>query len=225
MIPPHMQGTPAPNRKQEKGDVKQKKPSRFWTEYYAAGFLLIMVVFLLAAYLVLNPLIVQYKTLSASVAGAATQLVDERAYLESLQRSIVAANAIPPETLEDVDEALPRNPDIPKLLQMIAMITQEQGVQLNGITFALSPGGGAVAGVDRVDMDINIVSSGYAQTRMLLDALEHNLRLFDIDSITLSAGSGSQDQSLRLRTYNLAQPAALSPEQIQLLPGSDGLIP
>jgi hypothetical protein len=201
---------PGMNASSEEKDLSvevKKAPSKIWTEYFGALFLFIIAIFILVAFFVLHPLIIQYKKITGTVAATATQLTDEQGYLDSLHRSIAAAQSIPPNTLADIDEALPREAGIPKLLTMMPLIAQQQHVSLNSISFAPSPGGGP-QGSDTVDIDISFPTTGYTQTRQMLEALEYNLRLFDIDSITIAGGSSQdQTQDIRIRTYNLPPPA------------------
>ena len=62
-------------------------------------------------------------------------LDDERGFLESLDRSIATAEEIPESTLIRVDEALPRDIEIPKLLASIALITKQNNIELSNIQF------------------------------------------------------------------------------------------
>lgn len=173
-----------------------KPPSRLWTEYYGAIFLLLTGAFLTAGFLFLRPLILEYRGIGGTITATSEQLRDENEYLESLQRSIEAARSIPEQTLDDVNEALPRDMSIPKLLQILAEIAQQNGVQLNSVQFSEPRLGdsstGLFSAVQAMDINLGLQSSGYAYTRRFLDTLEHSLRLFDVQTITVAATNGSE---------------------------------
>ncbi|MEN9557950.1 MAG: Pilus assembly protein PilO [Candidatus Parcubacteria bacterium] len=197
-------------------EAAEKKPSRLFTVYYGPLFLLLVSIALVVGYIVLRPLMLEYKTLTGTVASAATLFTDEQTYLESLQRSIAAAQSIPESALADINEALPMQPDIPKLLQMLAAIAEQNRISLNSVQFTPPrdtsiemPRAGLPAGspmLQEVGVSMSLASPGYAATRQFLDALERNLRIFDVDTIMVSASDAQSEQtySVQLRTYVLS---------------------
>lgn len=193
----------------------KKAPSSVWTEYYGAVFLLLVTVFIAVGSLLLRPRVIEYRRLGGAIQSAAALVSDERGYLESLQASIGAAQSIPPETLENVEEALPRSPGVPKMLQMLALFAEEYGATLSGIQFTSGGSDEPVTAIatDPVAMEINISVSlaGYSGLRRFLAGVERNMRIFDLKGITVSAvgeeGSGRQSYSFQLTTYFLPAPA------------------
>jgi hypothetical protein len=184
--------------------VLRKPPLKIWTEYYAVSFLLLVGAFLTIGLLVLKPLIIRYREFGGQIATAATQLTDERAYLESLQRSIDAAQKIPTDTLEKVEEALPHGADVPKLLVILSRLAQKHGVELNSVQFSVSSGGGLE--VDEIGIGMDIASPDYFTTRAYLDTLERNLQILDLQSISVSPASGQGQKTtypIVLKTYAL----------------------
>lgn len=190
------------------GDLPGRKPpSKLFVEYYAVLFLALVTAFLFAGFFLLRPLIFEYRKLQGTLQSTATLVSDERGYLESLQQSVTAAQSIPPETLADVEEALPREPGIPKLLQMLSLLAEQNDVPLNSVQFTTSKTQSTEGStIESTDIGISVSSKGYAGTRRYLDALEHNLRIFDLGAVTFSPGVGDASSwaySLQLRTYAL----------------------
>lgn len=186
--------------------IVRKAPSKFWTEYYAVAFILLVGAFLTVGLLILQPLLVRYRQINGEIVTASTVLADERSYLESLQRSIFAAQEIPPETLEKVEEALPRGVDIPKLLVVLSRVAKQNGVSLNSVQFGV----GAGDDLTQVNIGMNISAADYLTLRTYLHAVEQNLQILDLQSIsvvpTRLGESGGQTYPVILHTYAL--PAA-----------------
>jgi hypothetical protein len=201
----------------KEAEEKAKAPSvmhRLFVNDYGVLFLGSIALFLIAGFVVLRPPLNALKTLRADAAGLQVQLEDERAYLESLKRSTEAAQRIPEETLADVEEALPSEAGIPKLLETLSRIAVSQNVRLSSIQFSAPREDVAVGQpsttkgtpVQFVDISMNLGSPNYATTRRYLDALERNLRLFDIQNIAVAPGQGEADQvySIQMRAYLLS---------------------
>jgi hypothetical protein len=195
--------------------VKMRKPpSRLFTDYYASLFLLLVTVALTTGFWLLRPLVMRYRMEQGNINNIRAQLSDEQDYLESLRQSIVAAETIPAETLSDVEEALPRAPDVPKLLVMMSTLAKVNNVVLSNVQFTVSRTAetdGALGGVDTVDIGMSVSSQGYAGTRRYLGALERNLRLLDLDTISFQPSGNSTDDDgnwnygLQLKAYSLPQ--------------------
>ncbi len=205
----------------EKPPKQKRPPSRFWAEYYGPVFLFLVALFIVAGFFLLRPLILEYKQLRADATAASLRLEGERGYLDSLLRSIAAAQTIPPETLADVDEALPREIGVPKLLETLARLAEADQIRLSSVQFSASKdgvpmvpaGGGAGAQVGGVDISLSVEAPNYAATRRFLNAIERNLRVFDIQTIAVSSdpSSGRQTYSIQLRTYTFSLPSVTTP--------------
>jgi len=186
---------------------------RLFVNSYGSLFLLIVAIFLIVGFTVLRPRLELFKELRAEAASTQEHLESERDYLESLQRSIAAAESIPEATLADVEEALPSEPGIPELLEALSTIAETHRIQLSNIQFSAprdSVSGGSVAArgtpVQSIEIAMNLSSPSYASTRRYLDAIERNLRLFDIQTISVAPGQGESGQvyTIQMRTYMLA---------------------
>lgn len=186
--------------------------ARLFVNYYGPMFLLIAAMFLIIGFTLLQPRLEAFKELRAQAASTQEHLDSERAYLDSLQRSIAAAQTIPEETLADVEEALPSEPGIPELLEGLSTIAETYRVQLSNIQFStprddVSGESTASRGtpVQSIEVSMNLSSPSYAATRRYLDAIERNLRLFDVQTISVAPGQGETGQvyTIQLRTYML----------------------
>lgn len=193
---------------------KEEKTSTLLVHYYGVLFLTIVGLFLLAGWILLRPQLQTYKIALAEIHAKEARLQGEQGYLGSLRRSIAAAQKIPEATLEDVNEALPSEPGIPELIVRLARIAREYKVTLSNIQFTepvpVAGGeGGDVASqgapVQALTINMNLASPSYSATRRYLDAVERNLRLFDVQTLSVSPGQGEDGQaySVELRTYML----------------------
>lgn len=217
-LPPPAEGRPARSADKKvkpSKTPKPKKPSRLFLEYYGALFMLLLAAFVTAGFTVLRPLIADFKLTNSRIAAAVQTLKDERGYLESLERSIAAAKSIPPDVLLRVDEALPREVGIPKLLQTMAELAERHKVRLNSVQFnqPKTPPGGEVQpsralATAPLDISLTMRAPGYGATRAFLEGLERNLRVLDVQQITVTGNeqTGELTYSLQLRTYSLTQP-------------------
>jgi hypothetical protein len=199
---------------------KKKPPSRLFTEYYGALFLAITALFILSGFMFLKPLILDYKAMTLDIPDASTSLKDERDYLNSLKASVAAAEAIPPDVITSIDEALPRTVGIPKLLVTMAAIAESTGVRLSSVSFSspksvfASPQEGARGlSLSPVDISLTLSANDYATMKTYLNKLERNLRIMDVQSINVSGNEKSFDYPIQLRTYVLSQQAPQAPSQ------------
>lgn len=191
--------------------TSKRGPSGLWTEYYGAAVLLLIAAFLGVGYVLLNPLVTRFKELNRDIESQTIVLQDERAYLDSLDQSIAAAEAIPSDTLEKVNEALPREIGIPKLLETMSRIADQNRVSLNSVQFnkVTAEDTAALRGktirIRPIDMNIALLSPGYVQTRAFLEDLETNLRVLDVKNIAVNANeqTGELTYNILLTAYSI----------------------
>lgn len=192
---------------------KPKKQSTLLINYYGVLFLAMAGTFLLAGWVILRPQLENYKGLLGQVESKQAQLNGERNYLQSLEQSIAAAEKIPAETLQDVEEALPSEPGIPELIVRLSRLAEAHRVVLSNIQFS-QPTNAPEVGQEATEkgtpvqvmtINMNLASPSYAATRRYLDAVERNLRLFDVQTLSVAPGQGDDGQSyaIQLRTYVL----------------------
>lgn len=205
-------------QEKKKADDKKKKkePSKLFTDYYGILFMFLIAAFIGAGYFVLNPLYAEFKTLNGEIESQLQTLDDERGFLDSLGRSIVAAEEIPESTLMRVDEALPRDIEIPKLLATIAMITEQNNIVLSNIQFTPAEKPKETekkrrrTSIELVPLGINLTlqSDGYQATRKFLEDLEENVRVLDVKTITVTGNEqdGSLSYTLELTAYAIKKP-------------------
>jgi Tfp pilus assembly protein PilO len=212
---------------------KEKRNSDLFVHYYGALFLLLIAAFISSGYFVLNPIYAELKTVNGEIETTALNMGDERALLGSLERSIAAAEAIPAETLMRVDEALPRDGEIPKLLSMLSLIAERNGVELSGIQFtpAEQPEGankGKRMSVELAALGIHLTlaSPGYRTTRAFLEDIEENVRIMDVKSITVTGNDqdGSIDYTLELTAYSVAEPQEPAMDENEMMFGEDPMM-
>lgn len=115
--------------------------------------------------------------------------------------------------LQKVDEALPPSPEVPELLANLESLAQISGLLLSNIQLTLlqeqASGQEAASGGPKTNalviIEVNLVARGtYANLKTFLLNAERNLRLLDIQNLTLGQvdeETGAQDFSLKLKTY------------------------
>lgn len=192
---------------------KKQKQSTLLMNYYGVLFLGMAGAFLLAGWTLLRPQLQNYKLVLAQVDSRQALLGGERNYLQSLEQSIAAAEKIPEETLQDIEEALPSEPGVPELIVRLSRLAEAHNIVLSNIQFSAPTNAADVNQnateqgnlVQVVGVNMNLASPSYAATRRYLDAVERNLRLFDVETLSVSPGQGEDGQSysVQLRTYVL----------------------
>jgi len=205
----------------KKGQEKKgkEKSSALFTDYYGMAFLGLIGAFAAAGYFVINPLFTEFREMNGEIEYRLQTLEEERDYFDSLERSIAAAESIPENTLLRVDEALPRDVQIPKLLVTIAKICALNDIALSNIQFSPveeSEEGQAIARRSSVEVipfgiSLTLQSSGYQATRSFLEDLEDSVRILDVSNITVTGNDqdGSLSYSLDLTTYAIQKKESL----------------
>ncbi len=199
---------------EQKKGKKKKEPSKLFVHYYGSVFLLLIAGFVAAGYFLLSPLITEFKEVNETIGTKLTEVDDARAFLESLDLSIQAAESIPEDTLMRVDEALPRDVGIPKLLKTIAEIATEYNVEVSSVQFAPGAAAKKEEGATRspyrgmelspIDINLTVDAPGYQVTRAFLEALETNVRVLDVNTISVTGeDDGAMSYTMTLTAYTL----------------------
>lgn len=226
---------PGSSKPEQKGEGKKKKKesSKLFTEYYGIIFLFLIGIFIGGSYFVINPLYAEFKTVNGDIETKLQTLEDERSFLNSLERSIAAAESIPAETLARVDEALPQDVGIPKLLLTMSELSKQNEVRLTNVQFSPTSEPKGIkkrrsSAIELVPIKINLTleAPGYQSTRTFLEDLEENVRILDVSTINVSSNEqeGTLSYTLELTAYSIkkSERAAPSPDFGEL---SEGGVP
>jgi hypothetical protein len=193
-----------------------RKESPLFVNYYQSVFLILIALFIVSGYVVLNPLITDFKKTNESIRSGLQESDDAQAFLDSVNRSIRAAESISSETLSRVNEALPKEVEIPKLLKTFAQIADQDHVTMGGIQFSPqesgSSGGFSYQGysLGTVQVSVSIQAPGYLAMRKYLEDLQTNVRLIDVKTISVNGDSatGAFSYSLELTSYYIQKSVA-----------------
>lgn len=206
------------NQDEEKVRHVIRKESPLLVHYYQSVFILLIILFIASGYFILNPLISSFKQANLEIEATLEEKEGVESYLASLNRSISAAETISPETMKRINEALPKEVEIPVLMKTFLQFAKSNGVTMESINFSpeqsstggLSYGGYALA---TVRASVAIKAPGYQTMRKYLDDLQKNIRLLDVESISVSgdANSGEMSYSLEMKTYFLQKTSSLMP--------------
>jgi len=151
----------------------------------------------------------QYQAVAAQqkdVTTANNELESARQELENLQKLSDSMSSMSVE-INNVRQVLPASEEIPDLLANLEAISVYSGVTFDSVAIsssdtvsAVSSSGEEVAvpsGVKRLNLAVS-VSGGYDNLKRYLHGVEQNMRLIDVNSITMGEGSV---YNLNMQTY------------------------
>lgn len=218
-----------PNGEEVKHIVRKESP--LLVHYYQSIFLLLIALFVASGYFVLSPLILEFKEVNQMIRFRLQEKDDATVFLQSVNRSIEAAQSISPEVLAKINEALPNEVEVPILLKTFYQLADQNGVKMGGIQF--SPQGASSDsqtiggyGLAPIQISLSIQAPGYHVMRKYLEDLQTNIQLMDVKSISVSGdeSSGEFTYSLELTTYTI-QKVANTPPPSQAIPMGGGVAP
>lgn len=185
----------------------RKHPSKLLTEYYSSLFFLLILLFLGAAIFVIKPILDEVKTTNAAVSSSLEKLASENAFLNSLEGSVAAAEAISPDVLDKVDSALPREAEIPELLALFSSAAERDNVKIMNVNFAearapkTARAASATSTIYGITVNLSVAAMNYPQIKRFLKSIEKNLRIMEIEGISV-AGKGEESvYAIQLKTY------------------------
>lgn len=224
------EGQESPDGEEVKKIVRKESP--LLVHYYQSIFLILIALFIASGYFVLNPLILQFKTTNESIRVKLQEKEDASAFLASVDRSIAAAKSISPETLDRVNESLPKEVEVPILLKTFSQLADQNGVEMGGIQFSpqqadsSSPSYGGYSLVP-IQISLSVQAPGYLVMKKYLEDLQSNIRMMDVKSISVSGdqSTGAFSYSLELVTYYLQKTPNASPAASVMPIGGGAMMP
>lgn len=193
------------------------RQSRLLVEYYGTVFFLMLLAFFGVAFFILKPKVDEIKATNTHVETTLLVLDADRAYLNSLEQSIGAAQNISPTVLDEVDQALPRDSRIPELLVLFGSTAERDGVRVTNIAFADTrvTNTAVTTSVAELQISLNVNAISYPQIKRFLRDIEGSLRLMDIIGINVSTHGEESAYAIQLKTYTYRPPAKAAPTTIQ----------
>lgn len=196
-----------------------KRPSKILGEYYGSVFFVLTLAFLGAAVLVLKPMLDSVKEANARTEMGLQTLANEQGYLDSLDRSISAAENIPATVLTQVDRALPREPGIPELLVLLGDTAAKDGVQVTNVSFseesAAAQQARTTSTVAEIGINLSVTAQNYPQIKRFLRDLESSLRILDVTGINVSTRGTESSYAILLKTYVYMPPRSTRATPVQ----------
>lgn len=151
----------------------------------------------------------QYQAVAAQQKDVATvnnELESAQQELKNLQKLSDSMNSMSVE-INNVRQVLPASEDIPDLLANLEAISVYSGVTFDSVAISSSDTVSAVSssaeevavpsGVKRLNLAVS-VSGGYGNLKRYLHGVEQNMRLIDVNSISMGEGSV---YNLNMQTY------------------------
>jgi len=140
------------------------------------------------------------------------RLESEKEYAEKIDAATKKLSSVDAAIRQQVQGAIPSSPDIPGIYVQLDALTRENQFQLKSIDAVPDPLTEASGGRKVVRISMNVVGGDYASFKKLIADIERSQRVFDVRSISFSAGSGSY--SLIVRAYYVDAAAIADPPVI-----------
>lgn len=127
--------------------------------------------------------------------------VAKEAYLAKLDELNAAFESYDAEDVERIRMMIPSEEDVPGLMAIFEAAAQAGDLQLTSINFAAGDTTGIppVQGLEALNISISLQHGSYQRFKLFLEALEANLRLFDVRSASIAPVSASY--ALTIRAY------------------------
>ncbi len=139
---------------------------------------------------------------SSSLSDLNIKITDAQARFDYENKIVTAITSLSDADRARIKYALPSEPDTLGLLLQIAAIVKSAGSMVPSIDFSLASDTAVEelgGNVGAVETSINVSGMDYEKFKILLNAIQNNLRIIDIKNFVFSATGDSV--SLNLRTY------------------------
>lgn len=183
---------------------KEVKFNQFFARYYKIITLFLVVVIIILGYYLLAP---KYQEVGLggkySLATLSQEKQEQLRYLEDLKKMVDNYRMINKSEIEKLNQILPEEKDIPGLFVQFQALAQENGFILTSININQEPERVASSEdrgeIKKLNISLNLIGKDYEALKVLLEAIESNLRLFDVNAIYFNPDSN--DYSINLFSY------------------------
>jgi Tfp pilus assembly protein PilO len=181
----------------------------FFSRYYKILALLIVAIVGGVGYYILYP---KYQEVSLGGEYSIETLKSERQtrqrYLYELKKLKENYQKINQADIDKLNQILPSDRDIPGLFVQVAALAEDNGFILDSVNISQEAAGRSIKGqakqeIKKLNISLNLRGSSYQSLKYLLNAIEYNLRIFDVDAVYFSPDSDKY--SVNLFTYYLAE--------------------
>lgn len=142
------------------------------------------------------------------------------AYLKQLDALDAQYASFAPEDRDRLYQMIPRDEDVPGVLAIMEAAAVSSDAQLTAVNFGTADTSGlpGVQGVSAINVAISLQHVDYPRFKLFLEALETNLRLFDVRSANIDPSNASYSMTIRayLRSETPSGAAAPPPAQAPL---------
>ena len=132
--------------------------------------------------------------------------VAKQAYLAKLDQLNASFEEFDAEDVERVRQMIPQEEDTPGLMAILEAAAQASDLQLTNINFAAGDTTGipSVQGLGALNISISVQHGNYQRFKLFLEALETNLRLFDVRSASINPVAASYGMTIRAYVWSAA---------------------
>lgn len=193
-----------PEKKAEKIEEKSQKLTGFLERYYRIITLLSLTAVAIFGYYILAP---KYEEVGLGGQYSITTLTREKQqkqrYLQELKELVGNYQRINQTDIDKLNQILPKDKDIAGLFVQLQALSRENGFILSSVNINQEPvkssKSGAKDEIRKLNISLNLIGSDYQSLKRLLEAIEYNLRLFDVNAVYFSPGVPRY--SINLFTY------------------------
>lgn len=124
------------------------------------------------------------------------------AYLRDLGSLETNFRQLPPEDVEKILSMIPSEEDIPGILAALEASANVSDIAMSAVNFSKGEKTGAIAGVGGIEVmtiALSLEHGDYRRFKLFMEALEQNLRLFDVAGVTLNPTTAQY--TLTIRAY------------------------
>jgi Tfp pilus assembly protein PilO len=180
-----------------------KRPSKIFTDYYGSLFMLMIIVYAGAGYLLIKPKIDFYKMTDAQTQASRQTIDNEKGYFDGLTRSVSAAQSIDTSVLDKVDKALPRTASVPDMLVQLGAAAAANNIMLSNIVFeGTNKAGAKGTAVQPINVTMAVAANDYQSFKNFMQDLEKSVRLYDVQNINFNMSpEGKVNFNLQMKTY------------------------
>lgn len=134
----------------------------------------------------------------------------KEAYLKQLDDLNAAYEAYDAEDVQRIRTMIPAEEDTPGLMAILEAAARTSDLQLTTINFATgdTTGLSGVQGLGALNISISVQHGTYQRFKLFLQALESNLRLFDVRSANISPATSSYSMTIRAYVWAAGKTAA-----------------
>ncbi len=187
-------------KQKEDREKDRLKTVKFLSRYHKALTVVLVIIIFAIGYYVLAPKFQEIISQRTDLKNLTKDKQARESYLADLEKLVANYQKINKSDVENLDQILPTQKDIPGLFVQLQALAQENGFTLATVNLEEEPSiTSREEKIRKININLNLVGGDYQSLKKFLEAVEYNLRLFDVDAVYFSPDSNNY--SISLFTY------------------------